>query len=283
MSLTQTLPEIIAECLLYPRIVVHVEGDDDIPFYETVLQDYDCHVIPRNGRKQCEALADALVQGDHPYVVVLDGDYELLETTGSIHSRSILLNRYSFENYLFETEPIEQFCRYRRPRTNLAVLAGRFREVVENVEQKFKELVVLDVAHRRSETSYKVLPNSPEQFFETRGKVGFRDAEIQKWCTEAAQHIDKQSIEDARTLVDEFLKDHRLIDLLPGHFAFGIIRRFIIKTVDRKIADDDIKVPLSTSVWDLVETPDHERLKAQLHDAVQEAQEIRRPGKGIRG
>ena len=283
MSLTQTLPEIIAECLLYPKIVVHVEGDADIPFYETVLRDYDCEITPRNGRKQCEALADALAQANYPYVVVLDGDYEILEDIQSRHSQAILLNRYSFENYLFETEPIEEFCRYRRPRANLEVLASRFQEVVENVELKFKELVVLDVAHRRSDTGYKVLPDRPEQFFETRGKVDFRDDEIQKWCTEATQRINEQSIEDARTLVDEFLKEHRLIDLLPGHFAFGIMRRLIIKTVNRKIASDDIKVPLSTSVWYLVKTRDHERLKEQLHGAVQEAQEIRRPGKGIRG
>ena len=280
MSLTQTLPEIIAECLLYPKIVVHVEGDADIPFYETVLRDYGCEVIPRNGRKQCEALGDELAQGNYPYVVVLDGDYELLEVTRSKHRRVILLHRYSFENYLFEGEPIEQFCRYRPPNVSLKKLASRFQEVVENVERKFKELVVLDVAHRRSGTGYKVLPKSPERFFSTRGKVDFRYAEIQKWCTAATQRIDQQNIKDARALVDEFLKDHRLIDLLPGHFAFAMIRRLIIKTVNRKISDDDIKVPLSTSVWDLVQTPDHNSLKRRLRYAVREAEKMPRPGKG---
>ena len=282
MSFSRTLPGIIARCLFYPKIIVHVEGPSDIPFYEQVLRGYNCHVESRDGRKECEKLADALAQGNYPYVVVLDGDYEILVDTQSKHRRVILLHRFSFENYLFEEEAIKRFCRYRRPRANLERLVSQFRAVVADIESKFKELIVLDVAHQCSKTGYSVLPDSPVQFFETQGRVNFREGEIQRLCEEGILCIDKRSIKDAGVLVDKFLKEHRLIDLLPGHFAFGIIRRLIVQTVKRKIADDDIKVSLSTDVWDLAKTRDHDCLKEQLHCAVEEAKKMPRPGKGIR-
>ncbi|MYK21540.1 DUF4435 domain-containing protein, partial [Candidatus Poribacteria bacterium] len=242
-----------------PKILVYVEGYSDIPFYEKVLQNCDYHLKAQGGREECKKLVATLVEKDLPYVIVLDGDYEILERTRSQHRRVIWLHRYSFENYLFEEQPIEQFCRHRHPRANLERLSSRFRKVVQNIEVQFKELIVLDVAHRSSHTGYKVLPDRPQRFL-GRGPVDFKDSEIQEWCERAAQGVDEQNAEDARILVDEFLKRHRLIDLLPGHFAFTIIRRLIIKTVNRKIANDDIIISLSTSVWDLVKTSDHNSL-----------------------
>lgn len=264
--------------LFYPKIAVFVEGNTDIPFYEEVLQNYNCQIIPRNGREECEKLAAALAQANYPYVVILDGDYEILERTRSKHRRVILLHRYSFENYLFEEEPIQQFCR-----DCARKLVDRFWEIVTEIEQKLEELVVLDVAHRRSKTGHSVLTDSPERFFEIRSEVNFRDDQIQQRCTEAVQRIGRQSIEEARTLVGKFLRERRFIDLLPGHFAFGIIRGLIVNTVGESISKREIRLYLSRVVWRLVKTPDHNSLKTRLCRAVREAQKIPRSGKGAQG
>jgi hypothetical protein len=274
MSFSRTPLGAAAEYLFYPEILVYVEGHTDIPFYEKVLQDHACYIKPRGGKEECKKLIPFLSRDNLPFVIILDGDYEILVRTQSGHSRVILLDRYSFENYLFEEEPIEQFCRYRRPKANLEGLVSRFQKVVQNIEVQFKELIVLDVAHQYSHTGYEVLPDKPQRFF-GRGPVDFEDSEIQEWCERAAQSIDEQNAEDARILVDKFLKKHRLVDLLPGHFAFAIIRRLIIKTVNRSIANDDITIPLSTSVWDLAKTRDHNSLKRRLRKAVREAEKIR--------
>ena len=279
MSFSRTPLGAAAEYLFYPEILVYVEGHTDIPFYEKVLQGYDCYIKPQDGREECKKLVPLLLKDNLPFVIILDGDYEILVSTQGEHGRVILLERYSFENYLFEEEPIGQFCRHRHPRANLERLVSRFRKVVQNIEVQFKELIVLDVAHQYSHSSYEVLPDRPQRFF-GRGPIGFEDSEIQEWCERAAQSIDEQSIEDARILVDKFLKKHRLIDLLPGHFALAIIRRLIVKTLKRNIANDDITIPLSTSVWDLVETPDHNSLKECLLHAVQEAEHIRQASSG---
>ena len=90
-------------------------------------------------------------------------------------------------------------------------------------------------------------------------------------------HMATLGIEEARTLVQDFLKRHRFIDLLPGHFAFSIIRRWITHTIDvrKRILPEDIRVFLSTEVWRSVNTRDHNSLKRRLRNAVREAEKIR--------
>ena len=188
-----------------------------------------------------------------------------------------MLHRHSCENYLFEEEPIEQF-RYSRAslRDTLEKLPGSFNEILEDTELKFKELLILDVAHQRAKTGYKVLPKGAEQFF-VESTADFQDSRIQERCSEATLCINEQSIEEARTLVQDFLEGHRFIDLLPGHFAFSIIRRWITHTVNvrQRILEEDIRVFLSTEVWRSVKTRDHNSLKRRLRRAVREAEQIR--------
>ena len=285
MSISRTPSGLKAGRSFYQKAIVYVEGPSDVPFYCEVLRGYNCHIKLQYGKEEGKKLVAALKQGNPPYVVILDGDYEILERSRSKHRRVILLHRYSFENYLFEEEPIEQFCRDRTPSEDrLEKLASRFQKIVEDTELKFKELIVLDVAHQRSNTGYDVLPNKPDRFLKPGKSVNFRDDQIQQRCEEAAaQCIDRQSIDNAKALVEKFLKKRRFIDLLPGHFAFGIMRRLIIYTIDRSISEDDVRVPLSREVWGLVKTDDHNSLKRRLRRAVREAEKIPLPGKGAQG
>ena len=278
ISFSRTPPGLAAEHLFYSEILVYVEGYTDIPFYNEVLQNYNCRIKSKNGKSECEKFATLLEQGNYPYVVILDGDYEILESHRSPHRRIVWLHRHSFENYLLEEEPVEKFRHYRAPlEDSLDRLPSSFREIAEDTEQTFKELLILDVAHQRAKTGYKVFTKAPDQFFSTPRTVDFNNSEIKKLRNEATLGIDEQSIEKARTLVEDFLKGHRFIDLLPGHFAFGIIRRWIHYTVNmrQRILEEDIRVFLSTEVWRSVNTRDHNSLKRRLRRAVREAEKIR--------
>ena len=286
ISFSRTPLGLAAEYLFYSEILVYVEGYTDIPFYNEVLQGYSCRIISKKGKPECKKFATLLEQGNYPYVVVLDGDYEILESDRSRHRRIVWLHRHSFENYLLEEDPIEKFRHYRAPlEDSLDRLTSSFREITTDTEQKFKELLILDVAHQRAKTGCKVLPKAPDQFFSGPKTADFQDSSIQKQCIEATLSIDEQSIENARTLVQKFLEGHRFIDLLPGHFAFGIIRRWINYTVNVKpnILEDEIRVYLSTEVWRLVKTRDHNSLKRRLRSAVREAEKIRQAQSNIGG
>ncbi len=268
----------------FPKILVYVEGYEDIPFYEEVLQNYDYHLKAQGGREECKKLVTDLEKKDLPYVVVLDGDYKILERTRSQHRRVVWLHRYSFENYLFEEEPIKQFCRdhaHLEDSLEEPLASSEFTDFIQNIEIKFKDLIILDIAHQQTGTGYDVLPDKSDRFFKPQTRVDFLDNQIQQSYTEAANRIDSQNVGKARILVEQFSKKHRFIDLLPGHFAFGIIKRLIIDTISRrlrrtpKISNDTIRIYLSREVWRLVNTRDHNSLKRRLRSAVREAEKIR--------
>ena len=275
MSFSRTPSGLAAEYLFYKEVLVYVEGRTDFPFYEEVLRNYNYYLKAQGGKEEGKKLADALMGQDFPYVVVLDGDYDILTRTRSQHRRVVLLHRYSFENYIFEEEPIEQFCCDRvhsEDSLEVPLASGEFTDFFENVEIKFKDLLILDVAHQLSKAGQETFFRTPELFF----KVNFRDDQIQKQQAVAAENIDIESVEEAKILVEKFVEKRcRLIYLLPGHFLFGIIRRFISNTVGKSIPNDEIRIYLSRVVWQLVNTHDHNSLKRRLRNAVRGAERIR--------
>ncbi len=282
MSFSRTPSGLAAEYLFYKdKVLVYVEGHTDIPFYNEVLQNYDCRIKTYSGETDYRKLLNVLVTDNPHYVVILDGHYEILTRRRSPHRRLVLLHRHSCENYLLEEEPIERFRYSRAPRTDtLEKLPSNFSGILEDIELKFTELLILDVAHQRTKTSYKVLPNRAEQFF-VESTADFQDSKIQERCSDATSCVNQQSIEEARALLQGFLEAHRFIDLLPGHFAFSIIRRWITHTIDvrQRILEEDIRVYLSTEVWRSANTRDHNSLKRRLHRAVREAEKIRQAQK----
>ena len=275
MPFSRTESGLAAEHLFYSEILVYVEGHTDIPFYDAVLQNYNCRIKAKNGKPECQKLATFLEQDDYPYVVVLDGDYEILVRIRSHHRRVVLLHRHSYENYLLEAEPIKQFCQDRvRLEDSLEepLASGEFTDFAQDIEVKFKDLLILDVAHQRSKTGCKTFFRDPDRFF----KTNFRDDQIQKQQAEAAKNIDIESTNEAKTLVEKFLAEQRrFIDMLPGHFMFSIMRRFISNIVGRSVPNEEIRLYLSRMVWRLVKTRDHNSLKTRLRRAVREAEQIR--------
>lgn len=274
MSFSRTESGLAAEHLFYSEVLVYVEGYTDIPFYNEALQNYNCRLKAKNGKPECEKLATLLQQNGSPYVVVLDGDYEILERKRSQHRRIVLLHRHSYENYLLEVEPIKQFCGDRvRSEDSLdePLTSEEFAEFVGDTEVKFKDMLVLDVAHQRSKTGHKTFFRDPDRFFDK----GFRDDQIQEQQAAASENIDLENVNEAKTLVGDFLRGHRCIDLIPGHFAFGIIRRLINSKVGRSVPNNEIRLYLSRVVWQLVKTRDHESLKRRLRRAVREAEQTR--------
>lgn len=47
----------------------------------------------------------------------------------------------------------------------------------------------------------------------------------------------KQAVEVAKTMVNQYVKHRRFVDLLPAHFVVGIMRRLIVHTTGNTISN----------------------------------------------
>lgn len=282
MTFTRTVSGLIAKYLFYREVIVWVEGFSDFTFYERILRKLPCRLENAGGKDKCLKLAEALVENDYPYVVVIDGDYDILEKTRSVHRRIILLHRYSIENYFFEKEPIEQVCRnYSNVGGDENLVGDVFEAVLESLKTALFELVILDIANHKSGTGLQVLPDRAEPLLDDVTSLTFAHDQITRHCTQCRGNIDQSSIAKAQTLLEKFLERKRFVDILRGHFIFSILRNLIINLVRQKmgrnpnIDNQGLTILLSTEVWNLSQSHDHKSLKRRLYQAVNEAYKMR--------
>ena len=280
MPFTRTSPGLIAKFRFYPEVIVWVEGKEDVPFYDQILRKKTCRLEVAGGKDNCLKLANAIVEHNYPYVVIIDGDYEILVKRRSIHRRVVFLRRYSIENYMFEEKSIERVCRnYSQAGDDFIFLDESFQETVTRLENELINLLILDIAHYRSNTGLDVFPSSADEIIDDPRKITFSRDRIQKICNE--RKIEKNTIDDAQNLVVEFGKDGRIVDIVRGHFMFGIIRNLIInvvrKNLNRKPNFDNngLLLILSNETWFLTDSPDHRSLKSRILNAIRDAQRLK--------
>ena len=278
MPLEHTDSGRIAKFLFYRKVLVWVEGRTDVPFFERILSDCDCLLRPAGGKEECEKLVDALREKGYPYVVILDGDYEVLFKPKTVHDRVILLTRYSTENYLFEKGPVRQICcGLAQVSTAEDVLGSAFEKALETLESGLLELVVLDIAHRLGDTGHRALPDKVQRLLESRGEIAFDPERLKAYRREHGKEIDPELVDQAKSLLDTFLEQHRFVDILRGHFVFSVLRELIVGTVEaargrRPVVDNDaLLVLLSMEVWSIVPTKEHEELREEVRQAVTDA------------
>lgn len=101
-----------------------------------------------------------MVNDNLPYLVLLDGDYAILSGGRSIHRHVVRLDRYSFENYLWESEVINRACHRAACSGDRTDIAGpEFDRINQHLANTLHEMVEVDVAARRSDPAPKVLPD----------------------------------------------------------------------------------------------------------------------------
>jgi len=294
MSFDRTDVGKINQYLFYQDPVIWVEGADDIPFYEHSLTTGSCVFKPADGKPECIKLAAAIKEHDLPYIVVLDGEYNILRKKRSGHRWIVILGRHSIENYLFEKDLVRHICcdyvslKIRNSLDKSAKLdefaktvGDHFDTLLSYVESELFDLVVLDVADCMGKTGCDVLPNRIDPLCQSGTEVIFVDSQISRYCNKGKNKISQQHIDDAKSLISDFCKYKRFIDIVPGHLVYGILRRFIKKTIKRNtgksisIDDEGMMLLLTAGVWLVVKNRDHESLKRRLRKALTEVRKVR--------
>ena len=193
---SRTLSGKIAKFLFYSEPIVWVEGPTDIPFYDIILGDIPCRIEVAGGKIESRKLADALVEDELPYVVIMDGDYMILERQRSWHRRIILLHRHSSENYLFENEALLAiFRRYAGANDNFDSVSRQWTKLLEQIEDELREMLILDIAHVREATPNAAIPSSPEALFETLSwPIQFSPSRVHHYCSECKAQINEAQI-----------------------------------------------------------------------------------------
>ncbi len=275
---TRTKRGKVNESLFQDKVLVWIEGDTDFAFYERVLRDLDCKLKSAGGRPECEKLAEELVREKLSFVVVMDGDYNILIRKRSIHRWVIVLPRYSMENFLFEEPALKRVCaNYCSTGDHHKMIAREFQRVQRSIGTKLRRLIVLDAARTFANEATKVLPRSADALLETGKEIQFSTKAISKLYQAGRAQITSGDYTEAEQLIAEFTKDKRLVDILKGHIILGILRRLVSTLVGRsgrrcpKLDNDSLRCLFTAEIWSPPLSKDHRVLKNRLRRAVREA------------
>lgn len=278
----RTKSGLVAKFLFFREPLVWVEGPTDIPIYDQILRSRNCRIESAGGKSECIKLADALIQLDLPYIVVIDGDYEILQRKRSKHRRIILLNRHSIENYLFEEKPINNICcKYSSIVNQENLIAGSFSALIQTIDTELLDLMVIDVAHNRAGTEFKPFPDTHLTIIDSREDLSFDSDRIAELCQRFEMEVDREAIAEAEWLINEFVKDRRFVDLIKGHFIFGILRDLFYNMVREEtgkapnIDNKGLRVLMAIAVWEYMPNSDHISLKRRLFRAISEVIKMR--------
>jgi hypothetical protein len=278
-TFTRTPPGLAEKWRFHAVPTIWVEGPTDIYFYEPILVDIACRLEAFHGSDNATALVDALKKNDYPYAVVFDGDYRILRRFRSPHRRVVFLSRHSFENFLWEVEPLNRCChKHARSGDRTDAVGGPFVKMTTQMQATLTEAVVLDVAARACDPAPKVLPERIDAWLAREGEPDIDPAKPAKVVLTITPAVPKEKIDSARKQVNSFLAARPLAHLLKGHLLFGILRYLFTRTstairgAKSLLSDDALTQLLSDAVWQKPPSADHQRLRRKLRTIVRALQ-----------
>jgi hypothetical protein len=275
MAFTRT-PGGLAEKWRFHQVpTIWVEGPTDIFFYEPICESLKCRLEAFHGVENAEALVNGLVDHDYPYLVILDGDYRILKPARSPHRCVIVLARYSFENFLWEKEPVNQAClRHAQCGDKKDLVATELDQVAKHLTSELLRAVVLDVAARRSPSPPAVLPDHIEQLLLHHSRPEIDPAKVVKLVSSVEAHLDPKVVREAQEDVRQFLAARCITHLLKGHLVLGALRRVFLRAASNEsgrncqIPNDALTQLLADIVWRRAKSEDHRALKRKVRSVV---------------
>lgn len=268
MAFTRTSSGLAEKWRFHQVPTIWVEGPTDIFFYEPITENIPCRVEAMHGSENAKALIQALVDHDYPYLVILDGDYEILKPATAPHRCVVILARYSFENFLWEQEAVNRAClRHARCGETKDLVASEMDRVAKHLKKELLHSVALDIAARKSPAPPAVLPDAIEQLALTKSGPDVDPAKIAALVATVEVQLDQAEVKAAKADLKTFLRKRCITHVLKGHLILGILRRLFIRAAEQEsgtkgaLPNDALTQILADMVWRRCPSDDHKRLK----------------------
>lgn len=276
MKFTRTPSGLTNRWQFHKKPTVWVEGPTDINFYKPILDRVCCRFQSYDGYENSKPLIKDLVDNNHPYLVILDGDYRILKQSPVPHKSVITLPRYSCENFLWEPSVVNEVCCvYAECQKDM--IFGRMEKARKMIKKELLKLITLDVAARELTSAPAVLPRDINSILKNNASID----EVNQYMVNAiimrvTDKIEKRTLKEAKVSVSKFIQNHCITHLIRGHTLFSLLRRIVTNAIRREIkigrdmSNEDLMELLSDAIWKHCKSPEHKRLKHSFRKKLRE-------------
>lgn len=220
------------------KIVIYVEGDDDVIFWSTIFStvpDFKFHIEPLGGSNELDAYIERIQAGELDAIAARDSDY-LTHTKGKVdHERILYTYGYSIENTLYTAESIHALTKLWCKDISLERAVSD--EWLESFGNGIRCLLTLDIANAAAGSGLQVFRDNCSQFMQSKTSAHLCPERINIKNTEIRKILPAEVFANLNEMIDISASDIALA--IRGHFLASAVSRFISKRAQilgRKVA-----------------------------------------------
>lgn len=221
-------------------IMVYVEGEDDIGFWEIIFK--------KNGRLNvavqdvggCEALTpyiEKIISGKINAIVARDSDFNCFSATITHHPNIIYTRGYSIENTILDERVISRVLKNMGKYSAKDIQGIDVRSWLDEFYKNIEDLIILDIYNHINQLGLSVVSDSCERFMQSKTSYTICmekiDAHLQKLPSDFKEHG------LAIKVGLQYPNNTNLTSWIRGHFLFSASLRYITSFLsknDRKTA-----------------------------------------------
>ncbi|MDQ2044859.1 DUF4435 domain-containing protein [Pseudoalteromonas sp. 20-92] len=220
-------------------VMVYVEGEDDVPFWEVVfnsLAEYKVEVQEVGGSNELAKYIEELELGKLQGVIACDSDFEILK--GNLRNPNIIRTYgYAIENSLICPSTILKVIRSvgkisakNIPSQELGVWLSYFTRIMKN-------LVIYDVHNELNGLGISVVGDNCSKFLKSKKSHDVCEIKVNEFIANIGFSVSQNEIDTIINLIGEIPRDFS--DFIRGHFLFSAVSKFIsasIKQINSKVS-----------------------------------------------
>ena len=214
-------------------MIVHVEGTDDIVFWEFIFSqfaDYSVKMIDVGGFPEVEKYITKIVAGEITAIVACDADFSY---TGIFpqHPNVLRSYGYSIENSMICHKTLKKIIGSIGRIPLLDINDGNISQWFERLAGSTKNLVIHDVANHKMKTGISIAGNNCDKFMKSSTSAEVCARKIKNHLSDVDLNMSKElEIE----IINSIVKSNRTeADFLRGHFLFSASRKYVISEIKK--------------------------------------------------
>ncbi len=224
-----------------PKVILYVEGKTDINFYEGMIHGIECKIEKLNGELAGPKIEQQILRNGSPYLICYDGDYTLFTAARSKHRQIIRLSRYSFENYFWRWDLLNEVaCKLSGVQRNSKDLVSSGFASMENKKSCFDDLLIMDVFVRNQSIGVVAFPPNIHAILKRSDSMSFCDTKILKYKESVKQLTSNQKkhLREISKSCNTYLTARSSFHFYRGHFVFSAVRHVIMNAVKKHIGNN---------------------------------------------
>lgn len=223
-------------------MMVYVEGEDDIGFWEIVFKKNKILNVKIQDVGGCENLVpyiERITTGKIKAIVAKDSDLNFFSSDIIEHTNIIYTKGYSIENTMINEKVIlrvlKSMGKYKAKDIPLENINLWLNKLYNNVEN----LIVLDIYNHISKQGLSIVCESCERFMQSKSSLDTCINKINSYIQGLPDNFKEQGLKIKEKLT--FSNETNINHWLRGHFFFSASHRFIINYLSK----DKKKVSIS--------------------------------------